>query len=244
MSPDQRFEASVRRATVARHRSLADAIKAFRTDAGLTWARLGREAGVDPSFLARIEDGDERPSIETYQRLANALGLDLSIRFFANTGPAIKDRHQARMLEAMLKLLDRRWKAHPEVGVVKPDRGWVDVALHDPSAQLIVATELQSEFRRLEQQIRWHAMKAASLPSWRDWADLGLEPQISQLLVVRRTRAASSIAREFGQQLRAAYPASPDDALAALTSSSVPWPGSSWLWMDLQSPEARLLPGR
>ena len=45
-------------------------------------------------------------------------------------------------------------------------------------------------------------------------------PAVSRLLIVRRTRTSRRIAAEFAQQLRAAYPAHPDDALEALTASA------------------------
>ena len=70
-----------------------------RTDAGVKRAVLARAAGVDPSYLGRIEAGTASPSIDTYARLAAALGSDLSVRLYPNTGPTIRDRHQARIAE-------------------------------------------------------------------------------------------------------------------------------------------------
>lgn len=53
--------------------------------------------------------------METYARLAAALGADLSARLYPNTGPAIRDRHQAGIPEALLALLHPRWRPHTEV---------------------------------------------------------------------------------------------------------------------------------
>ena len=98
--------------------------------------------------------------------------------------------------------------------------------------------------RRIEQQIRWHAMKAESLPSWDGWPQLGSEePRISRLLVVRRTRATRAVAAEFARQLRVAYPAHPDDALASLLGTE-PWPGSALVWMVVEHGAARWAGGR
>ncbi len=165
------------------------------------------------------------------------------MRVYPNTGPAIRDRHQARLLELLLGAVHPRWQVFTEVAVRRPGRGWIDAALHDPGARLIVASELQSELRRLEQLIRWQAMKAESLPSWEGWAHIGDEPAISRLLVVRRTRATRAIAQEFGRQLRVAYPAHPDDALAALAGTA-PWPGPAMVWAVLDGPRSRLADGR
>ncbi len=239
--PSRNFDAAIRRAVVARHRDLAEAIQRFREDAGVSRAALARAAGVDAAFLGRIERGDERPSLETYERLAAVLGVDLSIRLYPNTGPVIRDRLSAPMLDALLGILHPRWQPFTEAAVRKPSRGWIDAVLRDARAGTLVAGELQSELRRLEQLIRWHAEKAASLPSWDGWPKDGTEPTVSRLLIVRRTRATQAIAAEFGRQLRVAYPAHPDDALGALATSGAPWPGAAVVWAEVTGSTARLV---
>jgi transcriptional regulator with XRE-family HTH domain len=241
--PDPEFEARVRRVTARRHAGLAEDLTRLREDAGVSRARLANEAGVDRRYLDRIETGLARPTIETYQRLAAALGADLSMRVYANTGPAIRDRHQAVVLELLLGVVHPRWRPFTEIGVRRPSRGWIDLGLHDAAAHVFVAGELESGLRRLEQQIRWQAMKAESLPSWEGWAQLGEEPAISRLLVVRRTRATRAVAQEFWRQLRVAYPAHPDDALTSLTGTA-PWPGPALIWAVLDGTRSRLVPGR
>ena len=215
------------------HRSLAEDLDRLRLDAGVSIRGLARASGVDVAFLHRILRGTEHPSLETYARLAVPLGADLTARYYPNTGPTIRDRHQARMLESLLGQLHPRWRPFTEVAVRRPSRGWIDAALHDPRESLLVATELQSELRRLEQIIRWSAEKAASLPSWDGWTHLGEEPQVSRLLIVRRTRATRATAAAFERQLRVAYPAHPDDALAALTGTA-PWPGPALVWAMIE----------
>jgi transcriptional regulator with XRE-family HTH domain len=231
--------------TAARlHRKVAEDVDGLRLDAGISVAELGRASGVDPAFLRRILNGVERPSLDTYARLAVALGADLSTRLYPTTGPAIRDRHQAPMLEALLRERHPRWHPFTELAVRRPSRGWIDAALHDPREGLIVASELQSELRRLEQLVRWSIEKAASLPSWDGWTRLGeREPRVERLLVVRRTRATRAVAVEFAGQLRVAYPAHPDDALEALRGTS-PWPGAAMVWAVVERGHARLVPGR
>jgi transcriptional regulator with XRE-family HTH domain len=241
--PTPEFEAAVRRSTARRHASLSEDLTRFREDAGVSRTRLAREAGVDRRYLDRIEQGVAHPSIETYQRLAAALGADLSTRLFANTGPAIRDRLQAPILEMLLRDRHPRWDPFTEVSVRRPSRGWIDVVLHDARARVLVAGELQSELRRLEQLIRWQTAKAEGLPSWNGWPHLGEAPMISRLLVVRRTRATRAVAAEFASQLRVAYPAHPDDAVAALTGSA-PWPGPALVWVVIDSRGVRWTGGR
>ena len=243
MSTSPEFEEQVARATSRRHATLSADVVRLRGDAGITRASLAAAAGVDAAYLGRIESGRERPSVETYQRLSLALGADLSTKLYPNTGPAIRDRHQATMLELLLQAVHPRWQRFTEVAVRHPSRGWIDAVLHDASARLAVASEIQSELRRLEQIVRWSGEKAASLPSWEGWPYLGGDPAISRLIVVRRTRATREVARAYERQLRVAYPAHPDDALAALAGVS-PWPGPSLVWAVLEGGRSRLASGR
>ncbi len=239
---DPRVARASARMAARLRRSLAEDIERLRADAGLSVAALAKAAGVDPGYLYRILAGTERPSQETYARLAVALGADLSCRLYPDTGPLVRDRHQARMLEALLGVLHPRWRTHTEVAVRRPSRGWIDAVLHDPHEAVVVAVEIQSELRRLEQLVRWSAEKAASLPSWVGWASLGDEPRRSSLLIVRRTRTTRAVASSFAGQLRAAYPAHPDDALAALTAPA-PWPGAALMWSIVDGPNVRFAAG-
>jgi transcriptional regulator with XRE-family HTH domain len=243
MPDDRYFEAEVRRATAKRHATLAEDLVRLRNDAGVTQAHLARASRVDRRYVARIEEGVERPSLETYQRLATALGADLSTRLYPNTGPAIRDRIQARILELVLERTHPRWATYAEVRVERPSTGWIDLLLHDAAAHVAVASEIQSELRRLEQLVRWSTDKAAGLPTWDGWPRLGTEPAISRLLLVRRTRTTKAVVAEHARQLRLAYPAHPDDAIAALTGTA-PWPGPALVWVVLDGERSRLAAGR
>jgi transcriptional regulator with XRE-family HTH domain len=145
-----RSGAQARRAAERTHRSLGEDLRRLRADAGLSLRALAVAAGVDPAFLGRIEDGVARASIETYARLSVALGADLAARLYPTTGPTIRDRHQARILEALLGKLHHRWRAYPEVAVRHPARGWIDVVLHESTVGIVLAVEIQSQLSRLE----------------------------------------------------------------------------------------------
>ena len=182
------------------------------------------------------------PTLETYARLAAALGADLAARLYPNTGPRVRDRHQVRMAEVVLASRHPRWGPSPEVAVRRPARGWVDLVLHEPAEAVLVATELESMLRRIEQLLRWSGEKAESLPSasmWGEWSRSG-PPSISRLLVVRWTRANRDAASDARRLLRAAYPADPRDALDALTGT-VAWPGSALLWARIDRGRAELI---
>ena len=225
------------------NRAIGQELRQLREDAGLTRVAVARAAGVADPYLGRIEDGGEHPSNETLTRLGLVLGADLRVRLYPNTGPLIRDRHQAAILEALLGALHPRWHAFSEVAVHRPNRGWIDAVLHEPRDRLAVATELQSELRRLEQLVRWSSAKAASLPSWDGWDRLGEQQRIDRLLIVRRTRAIREVVASHDGQLRAAFPTHPDDALASLTGTT-PWAGPALVWSVVDGRGARLVGGR
>ena len=96
--------------------------------------------------------------------MSTVLGADLSVKFYPLTGPLIRDHIQAAMVESFIGALDsRRWAASPEVPVYRPSRGVIDLVVgrREP---LVIASEFNSELRRLEQQVRWHREKEESLP--------------------------------------------------------------------------------
>lgn len=51
----------------------------LRTDAGLTQAELAKRMGTTQSAIARIEGGGSRPSLDTLERLASAVGAELVV---------------------------------------------------------------------------------------------------------------------------------------------------------------------
>jgi hypothetical protein len=192
--------------------------------------------------VSRIEGGNLAPTLETYRRVAAALGAYFAARVYPQSGPATRDRHQVPMAELVLASLHARWDSTPEVAVRRPARGWIDLVLHEPVARVLVATELESGVRRIEQLLRWSAEKAQALPSavgWLDWLDGSREPEVSRLLVVRWTRANREAAAAARRVLREAYPADPRDALEALTGTAA-WPGSAMIWARLGKGGARL----
>jgi transcriptional regulator with XRE-family HTH domain len=220
-------------------RVLAQDLRRMREDAGCTRLAIAALAGVDPSVITRLEARHIDPTPETYARVAAALGANLATRVYPDTGPSVRDRHQVRTTEGLLASLHPRWRATPEVAVRQPVRGWVDVALHDPAAALVVAAEIESLLRRLEQLLRWSQEKAEALPSspaWPSWSATA-RPAISRLLVVRWTRANREVARDARRLLAAAYPADPRDALTGTAT----WPGPTLLWIRLVGPGAGAL---
>lgn len=217
-----------------------------RLDAGVSQTALAAAAAIDRSHLSRIERALVMPSVGTLTRLAAALGGELAVRVYPGTGPRIHDRIQARMTEAVLSILHPSWGRHLEVSVQRPVRGVIDAVLVSPDRQLLVATELESGLRRLEQQIRWSSEKAAALaaaglPQFLGGPTSAPAP-VSRLLVLQSTRNSRDVASTFEHTLRTAYPAAVRDVLEALTKPAQ-WPGAGMLWATIDGRSARILEG-
>ena len=218
---------------------LGEDIRRQRLDANVSLAAVSRATGISAQHLGRVESGKAHPSIEVLVAVGVALGADMNLRYFPGTGPRIHDRFQAPMTEALLRALHPRWQALLEVPINAPTRGVIDVVLHDCASAIAIAVEVQSDIRRLEQQIRWSHEKALGLRS-REMYTSGTERPVSQLLVLRSTVRTRELARRFEAILQAAFPTRTAEAFAALTTTA-PWPGSAVVWMHLHGVDATLM---
>lgn len=235
------------RAARERHRrfvhQLALEIRAARLDRGVTQRALAAAAGLDHATISRIEAERIEPTPETLTAIAAALGMEPSIRLFPTTGPRIHDRVSAPITDALLGVAHPRWVSRLEVFVTKPARGVIDVVLADRRGPDTVATEVQGQLRRVEQQLRRAGEKADSLPSAAGWPWTTGPPRISRLLVLRSTGEARAIVRGLPALFHAAYPVSAEAAYAALTGDVIPWPGHALLWAEVTRGRARILDG-
>lgn len=220
-------------------------VRQLRVDANLTQRATASAARIDQGYLSQIEAGRREPSFAVLLALGDILGADLSVRMYPTTGPRIRDRIQAAMVEALLDTLDPRWRRLLEVAVYRPSRGYIDMVVASPPERLVVAVEAQSEIRRIEQQLRWAAAKAESLPSAAEWRMLVPPDQtqhvISRVLLVRSSRSMRELARTYEATLTAVYPARAIDIHRALTSAAAPWPGAGIIWASVERGQARIL---
>jgi transcriptional regulator with XRE-family HTH domain len=236
--------AADRTAAVAR-RAAGENLRHLREDAGLSKSAVAAIAGIDRTYMTEVEDGDPGVSLEVLERVAAALGADMSLRVFPNTGPPIRDRFQAPMIEAFLRTISPAWDRHLEVRVHRPVRGVIDVVLAIAGLGRIVTVEAQSELRRLEQQLRWAAEKSEALPSAAVWPALSRAGIVvappARVLLLRSTWTTRRLATEFAATLAAAYPASPSEVLRALTDPTRSWPGNGLLWARVEAGHATIL---
>jgi transcriptional regulator with XRE-family HTH domain len=239
--PRPSMDREIRRRLRTTVRTIGTDVYRIRTDAAATQAQVAGEAGIDRSHLARIEAGATNASIETLTAIAAAMGADLRVRFYPGSGPRLTDRHQARMIEVLLRRLSAAWRPHLEVPVFRPARGFVDAVFERLDRPLLVVSEAQSTLPRLEQQIRWAEEKASSIGS-SDLVGPGPLPVISRLLILRSTASTRELARSFEATLRTAYPAPSRDAVASLLDGAA-WPGSSIVWIRIEGDRVDVLDG-
>ena len=216
-------------------------IHQLRLDAGASLTDLADVVGVHRSHIARIEAGRAHASLDVLTAIGVALGAEFSVRLFAVSGPRLRDRFQAAMVEALLREIDPRWTRELEVPISHPARGVIDLVLSDPRP-VFVAMEFQSEIRRLEEQLRWAAEKADGLA-----ARIGREgripigARIHRVLVLRSTTATRDLGRRYEATLASAYPARTAEVTRALLSCDAVWPGSGLAWMDVDGGGATLM---
>lgn len=237
----------IERAARARHRQLVQGLAAdlrrARIDSGVSQRALAVAACVDHGDLSRIEAGQKIPSMAIVTALATALGLEVSLRLYPTVGPRIHDRVSAPITDALLGLAHPRWSPRLEVFVLTPAKGVIDVVLSERAAFDVVATEIQGQLRRVEQQLRWAGEKANSLPSAKGWPWTIGPPQISRLLVLRSTSDTRALVRSLPELFHAAYPTPEAAAFQALTLPGLPWPGQAMLWAEVAGGRGRILDG-
>jgi transcriptional regulator with XRE-family HTH domain len=212
-----------------------------RRDSGVSLRQLANACGVSEPYLSLVFAAKREPSVSVLTAISRALGGDLSVRFYPSGGPQIHDRAQAPILEEVLRIAHPSWDRVVELAVTRPARGFIDVVLDSEARRATIATEIETRFDRLEQQIRRADEKARSLPSSDLWRSIEGDRTIHRLLVVRSTAATREIARRFEQTLRTAYPARANDIYAALTTPDSPWPGDGIVWADLHRGKVRIL---
>lgn len=147
------------------------------------------------------------------------------------------------MVEALIRALDQRWVPRPEVPILSPVRGVIDIVLDDRRAPVTVATESCSDITRLEQLVRWSNEKADGLArQLREAAPGDRERTVDRLLLVRSTARNREISRRYAATLAAAYPARTHDVIRALTTADAAWPGSGIVWTGLGAGAPNVLP--
>jgi transcriptional regulator with XRE-family HTH domain len=191
---------------------------------GVTQAAIARAIGVDRSVIARIERGDPTVANRIRARACAVLGADFRLALYPERAPLIYDAAHSRIVERLLALRHRRWRATVEAPVPGPGRRSSDVRL--ASGRDLVLFEIESRARRAEQLLReLHAKREAVEMA------VGGRLRVHAVLVLPPTRHHQAFVRELPATIRAAFPVGAADLRRALESPDAPWPGDGILWV-------------
>jgi len=224
-------------------RSVGSQLLDLREARDLTQRAVCAEAELDRSWIARCEAGDGNLTLDALARIATVLGATASVRLNPATGPMLRDHLQLKLIEALLSILDRRWRARLEVPVYEPARGVIDLVLADTLGAQVVSGEAHSEIRRAERQLRWAAEKTDALPSANGWPWMPAKPTVSRLLLLRSTEATRSLVRSSLHMFTTAYLGRTAEAMEALGCAEGTFPEAAIVWVDVRGKATRVLDG-
>ena len=127
-----------------------DMIRKYRKEKGLTQKQLGELCGIADSNIRKYESGKQNPKIETLQKIADALNIDINkltaYKIFVHNRPlhspdiVANDALLFRKIELKTKLLNQYKKALE----------YVETELEDLSAE---ATDLKLRINKLSDEI-------------------------------------------------------------------------------------------
>ena len=218
---------------------LGSELRMAREDAGISLSRLASTCGMSKGQLHRIEAGTSQPGWEILARLCAALGRRIGLTLYPDGGPLVRDHISAAMVKALLEIRHERWRPRLEVAVYRPVRGSIDLVLEDAADVHVVACEAQSDLRRIEQELRWFRAKADALAAAHE-GDARSTRQVDRLLLLRSTPRTRAIVSQYRDLIEAAYPASAQEAHAALVGDA-PWPGDAIIWCRFEAGQAKIL---
>ena len=92
---------------------LGNRVRQFRQHKGLTQEALALSSGINVSFLGDVERGTKKPSIETLEKLLNALGV--SFQEFFDFETVLKPFKDCEVLEKLNMELQGRSKDEIEM---------------------------------------------------------------------------------------------------------------------------------
>ena len=199
--------------------------RAIRLRAGVSQAAVARTIGVTRSVVCRLERGDSGVSSQIRARAATALGADFRLAIYPESAPLIHDAVHARMVETILSLRGKAWRATVEAPVPGPGRRSSDIRLdHGHSVVLI---EVESRVHAFEAIIRECADKRAAVA-----AVVGTRRHVHVVLALPRTRHHRTLVSAHPEIVATAFPASHIALSRALHDPTADWPGDGILWVQ------------
>jgi transcriptional regulator with XRE-family HTH domain len=93
---------------------IAARIRQVRLEHSLSLEDLAAKAGLSMSLLASFEDGQEVPSLETFDKLAEAVDVSVQRLFYASSDTELTPWLTPR--PTLQELIDESWPSPPDSG--------------------------------------------------------------------------------------------------------------------------------
>ena len=187
---------------------VASELRDARLAAGVSQATVARAAGISRSTLSRLEREQlADPTFTTVCRVARALGLGPSFRFFLARAP-VRDAPQLSLLARFAAVLGTPLRLKREVPLPVDGRAW-DAAITGSDGQAFV--EAESHLNDVQAFQRRVALKVRDDPR-------------ARIVILALTRSAyhSVLLAEHREALRAQFPLDSAAVLTELRAGRVP----------------------
>lgn len=147
-----------RRASAQHRAEAARELRLARMTAGLSQRTIALEARVSHATVGRVERGEEpEVSIELLDRLAAAVGLSMTVRFFPDGDP-IRDAGHSKLLARLKSRIHPELRWRTEVPLPRPgDRRAWDAVIR--GAGWTVGVEAETRLRDAQAVVRKVGMK-------------------------------------------------------------------------------------
>ncbi len=157
--------------------SFAEACRSIRISLDLTQEQVASRAGVSRAHYSKIERGRETPSLALVERIADALGLRLTLAVqppVIHGEPVSRDVVHARCSAYVgRRLRGAGWLVAREVLIENGHhRGWIDLLAFDPRSGTLLVIECKTrldDIGAVERQVAWYervAWNAARDQGW------------------------------------------------------------------------------
>ncbi|MEX0709923.1 MAG: helix-turn-helix transcriptional regulator [Chloroflexota bacterium] len=192
-----------------------------RLSVGWTQRTVARRSRVSQATVSRLESGDARLSVVIVSRIAFALGMELSARFYPGGGIGLRDSGQLALADVVRGEAHRSWRIGFEVPVSEESRQAADVVLSAASGGLHL--ELESRLVDFQAQLRSGQLK-------RDAMQRRYGTRLAFVLALRDTEANRAAVRAHVAVIAAALPATASEVWHAIRAGE-PLRADGLLWL-------------
>lgn len=189
--------------------TFADLCRRSRAGLDISQRELAAATGLSRGYLAVIELGRANPSLDTIERIADALGIELE---FISRPPLILGSPQRDVVHAWASgYVDRRiraagWHTAREVELAAGRvRGWIDLLAFDPRTGVMVIVEVKTridDIGAVERQLGWYERRAFETGRGLGWP---VRRAVTWLLLLATDDVERAI-RENREVLASAFP--------------------------------------